>query len=1052
MTDEKTSGDKTLSLTGKTLSLKKPAGNEQSMVRQSFSHGRTKTVVVEKVSAKPRSFAPPRPGAAAPAAPAPAPAPAPAAPVAAKPAAAKPAAPAGMILRTLSDEEREARERVLADARQRETEERKVSDEDNRRRAEEEARRAAERAEQDRRQREEDDRRRAEEEARRRAEWESRRRFGDENRPRSLDDIGRQPRADQADAAPQPEARSSAPPPREARSFGDRPQGDRPGFGDRPPREGGYGARPQGDRPYGDRPPRPQGDRPGFGDRPPREGGYGARPQGDRPYGDRPPRPQGDRPFGDRPPRPPGDRPFGDRPPRDGDRPYGDRPPRPPGDRPFGDRPPRADGRPPRLDGPRPPRPFTGAPAASAIPTRPEGAGPMRSGPPAAGRPRGGADDDDAPRGARRGVGGKAATPAARPERPAADAPSRTRLTLTNALEDASDRMRSEASFRRRVQRMSGRRVTEQKEKILREVTIPETITIADLANRMSERAVDIIRMLMKQGAMHKITDVIDADTAQLIAEELGHTVKRVAESDVEEGLFDTPDPEDMLEARAPVVTIMGHVDHGKTSLLDALRKTNVVSGEAGGITQHIGAYQVQTPLGGLVTFIDTPGHAAFTAMRARGAKVTDIVVLVVAANDSVMPQTVEAINHAKAAKVPLIVAINKIDLPDARPEKVKTDLLQYEVQLESLGGEVLEVELSAKTGQGLDKLLELIQLQAELLDLKANGFRLAEGTVIEAKLDRGRGPVATVLIQRGTMHPGDIIVAGAEWGRVRALINDKGETVDGAGPSVPVEVLGFNGTPEAGDRVAVVETEARAREIADYRQAVKREKAAARLGAGRSLVDMMSQLKAGAGKKEFPLIIKGDVQGSVEAIVGALAKVGNDEVAARVILSGVGGITESDVGLAQTAGAVVIGFNTRAHKEARAAAEQAGIEIRYYNIIYDLVDDMKAAMSGLLAPELRETMLGNAEILEVFNITKVGKVAGCRVTDGRVERGANVRLIRDSVVVHEGKLSTLKRFKDEVKEVQVGQECGMAFESYQDMRSGDVIECYRVEEIKRSL
>ncbi|AVO47258.1 translation initiation factor IF-2 [Phreatobacter cathodiphilus] len=1047
MTDEKTSGDKTISLTGKTLSLKKPAGNEQSMVRQSFSHGRTKTVVVEKVSAKPRSFAPPRPAAPAPAAAPAAEKPRAPAPAAAAPAAPKPQAP-GMVLRTLSDEEREARDRVLAEARAREAEERKMSAEEQARRAEDEARRAAERAEQDRRQREEDERRRAEEEARRRAEWESRRRTGDENRPRSLDDIGRAPRpAAPAETAPPVEARSPAP---------QRPQGDRPGFGDRPPRDA-YPPRPQGDRPYGDRPPRPQGDRPGFGDRPPRDA-YPPRPQGDRPYGDRPPRPQGDRPFGDRPPRPPGDRPFGDRPPREGGyapRPAGDRPPygdRPQGDRPFGDRPPRLDGRPPRLDGPRPPRQF-GAPAASAIPTRPEGAGPMRSGPPSAGRPRTAGDDDDGPRGVRRGPGGKAATPAARPERPTADAPSRGRLTVTNALEDASDRMRSEASFRRRVQRMTGRRPTEQKEKILREVTIPETITIADLANRMSERAVDIIRMLMKQGAMHKITDVIDADTAQLIAEELGHTVRRVAESDVEEGLFDSPDPEEMLESRAPVVTIMGHVDHGKTSLLDALRKTNVVSGEAGGITQHIGAYQVQTPLGGLVTFIDTPGHAAFTAMRARGAKVTDIVVLVVAANDSVMPQTVEAINHAKAAKVPLIVAINKIDLPDARPEKVKTDLLQYEVQLESLGGDVLEVELSAKTGQNLDKLLELIQLQAEVLELKANPFRLAEGTVIEAKLDRGRGPVATVLIQRGTMHPGDIIVAGAEWGRVRALINDKGESTDGAGPSVPVEVLGFNGTPEAGDRVAVVENEARAREITDYRSNLKREKAAARLGAGRSsLADMMSQLKAGAGKKEFPLIIKGDVQGSVEAIVGALAKLGNDEVAARVILSGVGGITESDVGLAQTAGSVIIGFNTRAHKEARAAAEQAGIEIRYYNIIYDLVDDIKAAMSGLLAPELRETMLGNAEILEVFNITKVGKVAGCRVTDGRVERGANVRLIRDSVVVHEGKLSTLKRFKDEVKEVQVGQECGMAFESYQDMRAGDVIECYRVEEIKRSL
>jgi translation initiation factor IF-2 len=923
-----------------------------------------------------------------------------------------------MVLRTLSDEEREARERALADARTREAELRKIAEEEARRRSEEEARRAAERAEQERRQREEEERRRSEEEARRRSEWEARRRFGDDGRPQRLDDLGKPPRTEEPPRQPAAEP---------ARPAAERSQGDR-SYGERPQRDGG----------------RP------FGDRPPREGGSFSGPRGERPQRD------GGRPFGDRPPRE-GSRPFGDRPPREGGSFSGPRGERPQGDRPFGDRPfgdrPARDGRPPRLDGPRPPRPFNPA-AASAIPTRPEGAGPMRSGPPSAGRPRSvELDDDEAPRGAtRRGAPGRVSAPAVRPERQLADAPSRGRLTVTNALDDGSERMRSEASFRRRVQRMTGRRQTEQKEKIMREVTIPETITIADLANRMSERAVDIIRMLMKQGAMHKITDVIDADTAQLIAEELGHTVRRVAESDVEEGLFDSPDPEEMLEPRAPVVTIMGHVDHGKTSLLDALRKTNVVSGEAGGITQHIGAYQVHTPLGGLVTFIDTPGHAAFTAMRARGAKVTDIVVLVVAANDSVMPQTVEAINHAKAAKVPLIVAINKIDLPDARPEKVKTDLLQHEVQLESLGGDVLEVELSAKTGEGLDKLLELIQLQAELLELKANPFRLAEGTVIEAKLDRGRGPVATVLIQRGTMHPGDIIVAGAEWGRVRALINDKGETVDGAGPSVPVEVLGFNGTPEAGDRVAVVETEARAREIADYRQALKREKAAARLGAGRSLVDMMSQLKSGAGKKEFPLIVKGDVQGSVEAIVGALAKLGNDEVAARVILSGVGGITESDVGLAQTAGAVIIGFNTRAHKEARAAAEQAGIEIRYYNIIYDLVDDIKAAMSGLLAPELRETMLGNAEILEVFNITKVGKVAGCRVTDGRVERGANVRLIRDNVVIHEGKLSTLKRFKDEVKEVQAGQECGMAFENYQDIRAGDIIECYRIEEIKRSL
>ena len=498
----------------------------------------------------------------------------------------------------------------------------------------------------------------------------------------------------------------------------------------------------------------------------------------------------------------------------------------------------------------------------------------------------------------------------------------------------------------------------------------------------------------------------------------------------------------------------MGHVDHGKTSLLDAIRQTNVVSGEAGGITQHIGAYQVSTPSGARVTFIDTPGHAAFTQMRARGAKVTDIVVLVVAANDSVMPQTIEAINHAKAAKVPLIVAINKIDLPDAKPERVKTDLLQHEIQVESLGGDVLEIELSAKTRLNLDKLLEAIALQAELLNLTANPDRPAEGTVIEAKLDRGRGPVATVLVQRGTLRPGDIIVAGSEWGRVRALIGDTGATMKEAPPSQPVEVLGFNGTPEAGDRVAVVDSEARAREITDYRVRQKRDIAAARgtSGAGRSLVDMMRDLKASAGRKEIPLLVKGDVQGSVEAIVGALDKLGNDEVRARVLLSGVGGINESDITLAQASGAVVIGFNVRANKEARESAERAGVEIRYYNIIYDLVDDVKAAMSGLLAPTLRETMLGTATMLEIFNITKVGKIAGCRVTEGMIERGQHVRLIRDNTVIHEGKLSTLKRFKDDAKEVQVGQECGMSFENYQDIRAGDVVECYRVEEIKRSL
>jgi translation initiation factor IF-2 len=505
--------------------------------------------------------------------------------------------------------------------------------------------------------------------------------------------------------------------------------------------------------------------------------------------------------------------------------------------------------------------------------------------------------------------------------------------------------------------------------------------------------------------------------------------------------------------SRPPVVTIMGHVDHGKTSLLDAIRSTNVVSGEAGGITQHIGAYQVRTPLGGLVTFIDTPGHAAFTAMRARGAKVTDIVILVVAADDGVMPQTIEAINHAKAAKVPMIVAINKIDKPEAKPERVRTELLQHDVQVESMGGETLEIEVSAKQRINLDKLLETIQLQAEVLELKANPDRAAEGSVVEAKLDRGRGPVATVLVQRGTLRTGDIVVAGAQWGRVRALVDDKGENVAEAGPSLPVEILGFQGAPEAGDRVAVVESEARAREITAYRDRQKREKAVARGGgASRSLVDMMKQAKDAAGKKEFPLVIKGDVQGSVEAIAASVEKLGNDEVRARVLHTGVGGITESDITLASATGAVVLAFNVRAHKEAREAAERSGVEIRYYNIIYDLVDDVKSAMSGLLAPTLRETMLGNAEIKQVFNITKVGNIAGCVVTDGKVERGAKVRLIRDSVVVHEGTLKTLKRFKDEVKEVISGQECGMAFANYEDMRAGDVIECFRVEEIQRSL
>ena len=627
----------------------------------------------------------------------------------------------------------------------------------------------------------------------------------------------------------------------------------------------------------------------------------------------------------------------------------------------------------------------------------------------------------------------------------------RGKLTLTAALSGDEARGRSLSSMRRRQEKFKRSMHNEPREKISREVVLPETITIQELAQRMTERAVDVVKFFMKQGQMMKPGDIIDADTAELVASEFGHTVRRVAESDVEEGLFNIEDKAEDLKPRPPVVTIMGHVDHGKTSLLDAIRNANVVSGEAGGITQHIGAYQVEQN-GQKITFIDTPGHAAFTAMRARGAQATDIAVLVVAADDSVMPQTVESINHAKAAGVPIIVAINKIDKPSANAQKVRTELLQHEVFVESMGGEVLDVEVSATKGTNLDKLLEAILLQSEILDLKANPDRTAEGVVIEAKLDRGRGPVATVLVQTGTLKPSEIIVAGNEWGRVRALVNDRGEQIKEAGPATPVEILGLQGTPQAGDRFAVVENEAKAREISEYRQRVAREKAVARQAGQRgSLEQMMSQLQT-SGLKEFPLVIKGDVQGSIEAIVTALDKLGTDEVRARIVHAGAGAITESDVSLAETSGAVIIGFNVRANAQARTAAEQAGIEIRYYNIIYDLVDDIKAAMSGLLSPERRETFIGNAEILEVFNITKVGKVAGCRVTEGKVERGAGVRLIRDNVVIHEGTLKTLKRFKDEVAEVPVGQECGMAFQNYENIQAGDIIECFRVEMVTRSL
>ena len=630
----------------------------------------------------------------------------------------------------------------------------------------------------------------------------------------------------------------------------------------------------------------------------------------------------------------------------------------------------------------------------------------------------------------------------------------RGRLTVTNALETSeSERERSLASVRRKREKQQRQMhgFTPTQEKIVRDVVIPEAITVQELANRMAERAVDVIRLLMKDGQLVKITDVLDADTAQIVAEELGHHVRRVAAADVEEGLFDNPDADETLKPRPPVVTIMGHVDHGKTSLLDAIREANVVATEAGGITQHIGAYQVEKN-GQKITFIDTPGHEAFTAMRARGAQATDIAVLVVAADDGVMPQTIESINHARAAGVPIIVAINKIDKQGADPTRVRTELLSHEIVVESMGGETLDVEVSATKHTNLDKLLESILLQAEILNLRANPDRPAEGIVVEAQLDRGRGPVATVLVQRGTLHVGDIIVAGGEWGRVRALIDDRGEQVREVGPSSPVAVLGFQATPEAGDRLGVVESEARAREVTEYRQHLRREKMVAHAAGARGSLEQMMHRLSVQGKSLFPILIKGDVQGSVEAIVQALDKLGTEEVAAQVMHAGVGGITESDVSLAAASEAPIIGFNVRANAQARAAAEREGIEIRYYNIIYDLVDDIKAAMSGLLSPERRETFLGNAEILEVFNISKVGKVAGCRVTDGKVERGASVRLIRDNVVIHEGKLSTLKRFKDEVREVPAGQECGMAFEKYEDMRAGDVIECYRVEEIARTL
>ncbi|WP_296597474.1 translation initiation factor IF-2, partial [Phenylobacterium sp.] len=629
------------------------------------------------------------------------------------------------------------------------------------------------------------------------------------------------------------------------------------------------------------------------------------------------------------------------------------------------------------------------------------------------------------------------------------------RLTIQTVAGDAegAERMRSLASVRRAREREREKRKggAVEQARVSREVVIPDVITVSELSNRMAVRGVEIIKFLMRQGVMLKINDVIDNDTAELVATEFGHTVKRVSEADVEEGFIGAEDIDDHLEPRPPVVTVMGHVDHGKTSLLDALRSTDVVGGEHGGITQHIGAYQVRLAGGQAVTFLDTPGHAAFSAMRARGANITDIVVLVVAADDGVMPQTVEAINHAKAAGAPIIVAINKIDKPDADPTRVINELLQHEIVVESLGGDTQAIEVSATKKMGLENLIEAILLQAEVLDLKANPDRTADGVVIEAKLDRGRGAVSTVLVRRGTLKRGDIVVAGDTFGRVRALINERNEQLTEAGPSAPVEILGLDGTPSPGDAFAVVENEARARELTEYRIRQKREKAGSPVQ-GASLADMMAKL---ADKKvaELPVIIKADVQGSAEAIVGSLEKLAHEEVRARIILSGAGAISESDVMLAKGANSPILGFNVRASKQAQALAEREGVEIRYYAIIYDLIDDIKGVLSGMLAPIQRETFLGNAEVLQAFDITKVGRVAGCKVTEGVVRKGARVRIIRQDIVVLElGTLQTLKRFKDEVNEVPVGQECGMAFQGFQDIKAGDVIECFTLEEVKRSL
>jgi translation initiation factor IF-2 len=999
------------------LTLKPRAGSVSAgVVKQSFSHGRSKTVVVE--TKRVRTHGPAGGGNLA----GPSAAekrttydPRPAAPRPSGPSAADPSG-------NLSAEEMRARPRAIDAAR--EAQERQAAQ--TRARTEEEARRQA-------------------------AEQAAARAAAEAARPAPV--AAPAPAPAPVAAAPAPQAAAPAPapvapPPAPAPTPAPQPVAEAPRAA--PAQQPGNQTRtyePSRER-RDDRPStttyRPDRGGTSFNQRAPREGAG-------NPYGQRAPRP-GDRPEGD---RPRGDRPQGAatgyqgaRPPREGDRPQGGAP-RPGGETvrysALAPRPaPRTGDRP---GGPRPPRP--GQPAA---PAAPEIQRATRSAP----RPGGALldrrpDDDDDRR--------KGAAPGKAVSRTKGEPKRREgRLTiqvLAGDDEGAAERMRSLASVRRAREREKEKRRGggAEQARIAREVVIPDIITVQELSNRMAVRGVDIIKFLMRQGVMLKITDVIDNDTAELVATEFGHTVRRVSEADVEEGFLVADDDDGDLEPRPPVVTIMGHVDHGKTSLLDALRATDVVGGEAGGITQHIGAYQIRLEDGDRVTFLDTPGHAAFSAMRARGANITDIVVLVVAADDGVKPQTIEAIQHAKAAGVPIIVAINKIDKDGADPTRVINEMLQYELVAESLGGDVQTVEVSAKTRLGLEELLERILLQAELLDLKANPDRTAEGVVIEAKLDKGRGAVATVLVKRGTLKRGDIVVAGGQFGRVRALLNERDEQLTEAGPSTPVEILGLDGAPSPGDAFAVVENDARARELTDYRQRLKRDKAAVGgAAAGVSLTDMMAKLSA---KKvsELPLVIKGDVQGSVEAIVGSLDKLATDEVRARIILSGAGAISESDVQLAKGAGAPIIGFNVRASAQARAMAEREGVEIRYYAIIYDLIDDIKGVLSGMLAPIQRETFLGNAEVLQVFDISKIGKIAGSRVTEGVVRKGAKVRIVRENVVVLElGTLATLKRFKDEVNEVNAGQECGMHFAGFQDIRAGDTIECFTVEEVKRSL